>query len=248
MPKDKLCAYSALAEWFEYLNDDCGYEEWSQYLLSKLTDIYPAAKGLDIGCGSGYFTRALKRAGYDVCGMDISREMLTKAEELSSEEKLYIPYIMADVTSFTSFDKFSFAVAVNDCFNYISKDKLETAFKRVKRCLLEGGLFLFDISSEKKLKEKVAGIPDIDDRENVTYFSFNSKEGDKVTMDATLFVKQEGDLYKRFDERHSLYIYSVEEIKNFLGLAGFTDISAEGYLGEDINFADRIVFSCRKRK
>ncbi len=26
-------SYSALGRWFEYLNDDCDYGQWSQYLI-----------------------------------------------------------------------------------------------------------------------------------------------------------------------------------------------------------------------
>ena len=68
-------AYTNLAEWFEYLNDDCGYENWSQYLILKLKE-YPLKSGLDIGCGGGWFTRAFTRAGYQMTGMDISPQML----------------------------------------------------------------------------------------------------------------------------------------------------------------------------
>ena len=52
-------AYSALAAWFEYLNADCDYEKWSQYLYGRLLSLgVKEGKGLDIGCGSGAFTRA----------------------------------------------------------------------------------------------------------------------------------------------------------------------------------------------
>ena len=64
-------SYSALGRWFEYLNNDCGYEEWSQYLINKLKSLGAGAHGVDIGCGNGYFTRALARAGYSVSGIDI---------------------------------------------------------------------------------------------------------------------------------------------------------------------------------
>ena len=53
-------AYSALAEWFEYLNDDCGYENWSQYLIKELSP-YGLTTGLDVGCGGGYFTRYYRK-------------------------------------------------------------------------------------------------------------------------------------------------------------------------------------------
>ena len=32
----KNTAYTNLANWFEELNDDCDYENWSQYLILKL--------------------------------------------------------------------------------------------------------------------------------------------------------------------------------------------------------------------
>lgn len=69
-------SYSALGRWFEYLNDDCGYEQWSQYLIDTLKKENAGKNGVDIGCGNGYFTRALIKAGYNVFGVDISPEML----------------------------------------------------------------------------------------------------------------------------------------------------------------------------
>ena len=78
-------AYASLAEWFEYLNADCDYEKWSQYLYERLCGLGIAGgRGLDIGCGSGAFTRRLARKGFSMTGYDISAEMLAKAEALSA--------------------------------------------------------------------------------------------------------------------------------------------------------------------
>ena len=79
-------SYSALGRWFEYFNDDCGYEQWSQYLINKLKPFGAGSRGIDIGCGNGYFTRALTKAGYSMLGIDVSPEMLTRAQELSLKE------------------------------------------------------------------------------------------------------------------------------------------------------------------
>ena len=79
-------AYTALGGVFEYLTSDCGYEEWSQYLIRRLEELKAGREGVDVGCGNGYFTRALFKAGYEVKGMDISPEMLSKAVELSLKE------------------------------------------------------------------------------------------------------------------------------------------------------------------
>ena len=40
--------YSALGGAFEYLNDDCGYDEWSQYLINKLKSLGAGRVGLFI--------------------------------------------------------------------------------------------------------------------------------------------------------------------------------------------------------
>lgn len=245
MQKERPEAYTSLADWFEKLNDDCGYEEWSQYLYHRLSALLPlGAKGIDIGCGSGYFTRTLKRAGYAMTGMDVSLPMLQKAEQLSQKER--IPYLQADVTSFRLPEKMDFAVAINDCMNYVKKEKVLSAFKRVFASLKKGGYFLFDISSENKLRRKVGGQLSIDDREDVTYLSVNTLEHDAVTMDVTLFVKQKNGYFSRFDERHLLYIYTEEEILSALSQAGFAVIDVCGHMGEEKATSDRLEFLCQK--
>ena len=131
---EKKAAYEGLAEWFEYLNDDCGYEKWSQYLISKLKR-FPLTTGLDVGCGSGWFTRAFRRAGYDMAGLDLSLAMLSRAEALAFEEGLKIRYLQGDVARFRALEKYAFVTAINDCINYISKEKLLSAFENVRSAL-----------------------------------------------------------------------------------------------------------------
>ncbi len=239
-------AYDALADWFEYLNDDCGYEQWSQYLLSLLQKYKAGKEGLDIGCGSGYFTRQLHKSGYTMTGIDCNAAMLSKAQELSANEGRNIPFIQGDITALKVLKRADFAVAVNDCVNYIPKQKLVTAFKKVGATLKKEGLFFFDISSEKKLNS----LPpvSVDDREEVTYLSFNRVAADTVTMEVSLFVKgEEKNAYTRLDETHTQYIYSEQEILSALRQAGFEIIFYSGHLGEDKATSDRIEFLARRK-
>ncbi len=238
-------AYTALAEWFEYLNDDCDYEQWSQYLLMLLKEQNAGVTGLDIGCGAGCFTRALARAGYAVTGVDISEQMLSCAVEKSLDEGLRIPYLLMDVTKLKLPAKVDFAVSLNDCFNYVKKDKIVTAFKRVAGVLKKNGLFYFDISS----KEKLTSLPpvSIDDREEVTYFAFHSVKNDQVTMDVSLFIAEENGVYIRKDEQHAQYIYEDSEVLSALDEAGFTLVFCRGHLGTERENAQRIEFLVRRR-
>ena len=242
---ERKAAYANLAKWFEYLNDDCDYENWSQYFITKLNG-YSVRTGLDIGCGGGWFTRAFQKAGYAMTGLDISTEMLDYAQETALKEGVRGEYLLGDVTKFKSPKKYDFATAINDCINYIPKNKLDAAFKCVKGALVKGGIFLFDISSEKKFREKIANTVSVDDREEVTYLNFNKAEEDGVTMEVSLFVRQADGRYERLDEIHRQYCYSQEEIIAALKRNGFTLLGAEGHLGEEISTTDRILFIARK--
>jgi SAM-dependent methyltransferase len=238
-------AYTNLAEWFEYLNDDCDYEQWSQSLTAKLSE-YPLSVGLDIGCGAGWFTRAFQKAGYRMTGMDISPEMLDKAQANALQAGLRGEYILGDIALTKLPARFDFATAINDCVNYIPKTKLKKAFKNVYGALKKGGVFLFDISSPRKFERKIANTVSVDDREEVTYLSFNRVDGDCAVMDVTLFVRRADGAFDRLDETHTQYIYNIEEITDALTASGFALASVEGHLGEAVDTADRLLFVARK--
>ena len=242
---ERNAAYAHLAKWFEYLNDDCGYENWSQYFITKLKG-YAVRTGLDIGCGGGWFTRAFQKAGFAMTGLDISPEMLDYAQETALKEGARSEYLLGDITKFKSPKKYDFATAINDCINYIPKNKIDMAFKCVKGALAKGGIFLFDISSQKKFREKIANTVSVDDRDDVTYMSFNKEEADGVTMEVTLFTRQADGKYERLDEIHRQYCYTQEEIEDALQRNGFTLLGVEGHLGEEIASTDRILFIARK--
>lgn len=240
-------AYGPLAEWFEYLNDDCDYASWSQYFIDGLASLGAGRHGLELGCGSGAFCRALARAGYRMEGADLSAAMLTKAEQLAREEGLHIPYFQADAASFRAPRKYDFILSPNDCFNYIPQKKLPSAFSRIAKALEKGGIFWMDVSSSYKLRRKVADNISADDREDVTYLSFNTLDGDRVEMDVTLFVRRPDGAFDRFDEHHTQYIHEEEDVSAALAGAGFSLIRAEGHLGEGKEGSDRLNFICRKQ-
>lgn len=241
----RTVAYTNLAKWFEYLNDDCDYENWSQYLILKL-EKYPLATGIDIGCGGGWFTRAFQKHGYQMTGMDISSQMLDYAQETALLKGIRSEYILGDITAKKPQKKFDFATAINDCVNYIPKEKLAKAFKNIHGALKTGGVFLFDISSRRKFEEKIANTVCADDREDITYLAFNKQSGDEVTMEVTLFAKRSDGAFDRLDETHLQYIYDEEEIISALKESGFELISVEGHLGEDKKTSDRICFLAQK--
>lgn len=243
---ERQAAYANLAKWFEYLNDDCDYENWSQYLILRLS-AFPLRTGLDVGCGGGWFTRVFTRKGYLMTGMDISPEMLDFAQQTALKEGVRGEYILGDITKTKLPRRYDFVTSINDCVNYIPKHRLDAAFKNIKNALVKGGIFLFDISSERKFREKIANTVSVDDRDEVTYISFNREEPDGVTMEVTLFEKRQDGAFLRTDETHRQYIYTETEIVSALERNGFEVFSVEGHLGADKTTADRIGFLAKRR-
>lgn len=236
--------YSALGNWFEYLNADCDYDSWSQYLLSNLAELQVGRTGIDIGCGNGTFTRAFCKAGYQVTGFDISAEMLSTARQLAAEKGVHTEFLLGDITKLKINGKVDFATAINDCLNYVSPQNLSKAFTHVAGCLKKGGYFLFDISSAQKLTQTLGNNLFAEDRDELTYLWFNSCDGEKVEMDLSFFIPQKNGTYLRQDEHHTQYVHHEEAVIQTLNACGFTVLKVEGHLGQEKS--DRINFICKK--
>lgn len=239
-------AYDHLAEWFEFLNDDCDYSSWSQYFIRGLAAHGAGKTGLELGCGSGAFARALTRAGYEMTGADVSLPMLDKAARLARAEGLTIPFLQLNAAALKLPRRVDFILAPNDCYNYLPQNKLASAFSHAANCLKKGGIFWFDVSSPYKIRNKIANNILADDRDEVTYLSFNHLYEDRVEMDVTLFVREGDGRFSRYDERHVQYIHEEASLRGLLEGAGFTLLACEGHLGEERAASDRLNFICRK--
>ena len=126
--------FGSIAEFYEYsMKSNCDYSAWANYITQKIKNTCNSAKiGLDVACGSGYFTRALKKAGYSVTGIDIQPEMLTQANKECAKEKLVIPFTLGDMTNLRTFNKVDFITIINDGINCLSHAKLKKAFQSMQ--------------------------------------------------------------------------------------------------------------------
>ena len=116
-----------------------------------------------------------------------------------------------------------------DGVNYVTEPAaLRECFARVYKALNPGGLFLFDINSEAKLRG-LDGQIFLDEDEKV--FCLWRAEFDEETRICTygmdIFQKR-GKLWQRSREEHLEYAYQVDELTQWLADAGFTRIQAYG--------------------
>lgn len=247
MPKQML--FSAIADFYEYsVTHNCEYDRWASYVESVIKKyVGKSGKGIDAACGSGFYTRALKRAGYSVCGVDISDEMLTSAIGLAAKERLAIDFRKEDMTKLKSFEKVDFITVINDGINFIPRDKLVKTLKSFNACLKKGGLLHFDISSEYKLKNVIGNQTFCEDEDDYSYIWFNTLSDDKVEMNLSVFLKR-GELYCKKECCSVEYIYTFDEIKNALDECGFKLVAVDAQYGELLKAnSERICFSAIKK-
>jgi len=108
-------------EWADFFNghapeydDNCFTRNTPAEIKFLLTELNVPAGGsvLDIGCGTGRHTVALAQLGYHVTGLDISAEMLTKAQARADAAGVNVDLREGDATEFSLPPKFDAAICL----------------------------------------------------------------------------------------------------------------------------------------
>lgn len=214
-------AYTAFAGVYDTFMDNVPYDEWADYLTGILKD-YGIQDGLmlDLGCGTGRMTRILRDRGFDMIGVDDSEDMLAIAREHSPGDILYL---QQDMREFELYGTVRSVVSVCDCMNYILEpDELEHIFALVNNYLDPGGVFVFDMNTIHKYRDVIGEQTIAEDREDCSFIWDNYYDEDERIneYDLTFFVKERGELFRRYREVHCQRAYEVQKVCQLLESAG----------------------------
>jgi SAM-dependent methyltransferase len=184
---------------------------------------------LDLCCGAGHLAEHFLLNGYQVVGIDLSEAMLAHARKrnVASIVAGQARFLQADAAGFTLVEKVSLAVSTFDALNHLdSLDALQNCFRSVYACLLEGGLFVFDLNTRRGLMNNWNSIS-IQDREELTLINrgvYDEQSGRAYTR-LTGFVPDENGLYARFEETVFNTAFDLKDVKSCLVQAGWEDVS-----------------------
>ena len=220
-------SYENFARVYDELMDNVPYEEWAQFILNLLQD-RKITEGLvlELGCGTGKLMSLLGKAGFDMIGVDNSVEMLQIAREKTSQDFLYL---LQDMREFELYGTVKAVISVCDSVNYITKkEELRKVFQLVNNYLDPEGLFIFDFNTEYKYRELIGETVIAEDREDVSFIWFNEydEESHLNDIDLKVFVQEEGDIYRKFQEEHIHRGYTLDEIRQLLEESGLIFLEA----------------------
>lgn len=246
-------AYKDFARVYDIFMDETPYEGWCRR-LTGLLDRYEIPKGLvlDLGCGTGTLTELLAQAGYDMIGIDNSEDMLNAAQEKKQASGRDILYLLQDMREFELYGTVAAVVSVCDSLNYLLREEeLTETFRLVNNYLDPGGLFIFDFNTVYKYQEIIGDRVIAENREECSFIweNYYEEETRLNEYDLTIFVRQEGGLFRRFQETHLQKGYTLEQIKSCLAAAGMEFLEAfdEAESGPVTSTSERIYCIAREK-
>jgi hypothetical protein len=146
-------------------------------------------------------------------------------------------------------NKFNLITSVLDSTNYITEDEdLFKYFSNVYEHLKDGGLFIFDINSYYKLSTVLGNNIYTYSSEEIFYTWENSFEEEILNMFLTFFVKQENNLYEKFEEEHFERAYKEDYIEQVIERCGFKLLNKfAGYSNHQVDEnSERILYVVTK--
>lgn len=217
-------AYTGFAEVYDLFMDNIPYGDWCKYVAGLLKE-YGIRDGLvlDLGCGTGSLTELLAEQGYDMIGVDGSEDMLQIAMEKREESGKDILYLLQDMREFELYGTVGAVISICDCMNYILEyEDLVQVFRLVNNYLDPEGVFIFDLNTVYKYENLLGDSTIAEDREDSSFIweNYYDRESGINEYGLSLFIRQDGDIYRKYRENHYQRAYSLEEVKEAMKEAG----------------------------
>lgn len=247
-------SYQKFAYVYDELMKEVDYQAWVEYIekLFQKYNIQPR-NICDLGCGTGNVALPLAHKGYHVIGVDLSKEMLTIADEKTKNDSITIQWLHQDMMELELPTKQDVILSLCDSLNYIlEEENLLEVFHRVHESLIDEGMFIFDLNTLYKFEEVLKDHIFVEHSTDVTYIWENhyNEEEQINEYDVTFFIRSEDGRYEKVQEFHEQRGYDIEQIKMMLHYADFELID----LFEAITFqppnenSERIYFIAKKKR
>jgi SAM-dependent methyltransferase len=236
-----LTAFEQYAPWYDLLYEDKDYAAETVFVGDQLRR-NGAKSGtlLDLGCGTGVHAVEFARRGWRVTGVDLSADMVSRAEARLSRDELAVRFRQGDACQAGPERDFDAVVSLFHVASYqTSRTKLESLFATAHAALKPGGILLFDYwYGGAVLSQGVETRVKVFERAPLRVTRIAQSDHDEATavvqVNYTLFCEDMTlSTIKRVDEIHRLRYWFPFEIEAALSATGFDPIGHYAWLSTE---------------
>jgi len=226
-----MTCYGGFAYLYDLLMADIPYGEWAAYIDNKLMQHFEGKREgcivLDMACGTGNITLPLAKMGYDMIGVDISTDMLAQAQAKATGEQVL--FLAQDMRKLDLYGTVDAVICTCDGLNYLLDEaELGAVFKKLRMFLNQGGIFIFDMNTEYKFKEKLGGNCFVGETEGASFLWDNQFDPSTGINEYRVEFTPNGE--EPFLEVHHQRAYPVDVVCKLLHMAGFDTVDIyDGY-------------------
>lgn len=218
-------------EWFEswfdtpyyhllYNNRD--YTEAENFITKLTADLQlpPNSKIIDLACGKGRHSVFLNKLGYDVLGLDLSRQSIEFDRQFENETLSFAVHDMRNPINADPVDAVFNLFTSFGYFDVESDDK--KVFSSVCNALKPGGSFVLDYLNEEFVRKNI--VPESAITRGDIEFKVTKKiEGRHIIKD--IRFEDKGKLYHFFEK---VKLHTLDAINSYARECGFERIKIWG--------------------
>lgn len=174
---------------------------------------------LDLCCGTGRHSIILRRKGWNIIGLDLSKNLLAIAKRNMKNDKVDLPLVRADMRCFPFRDQvFDAVICMFTSFGYLPSENDDVkSFKEIQRTLRKNGKFLLDVANKNHI------IKVFKAKEWAEYGPFYMLENRSLNLQQSRLISQWTIIKKDTKEakslQHNVRLYSFQRLKQMLNKA-----------------------------
>lgn len=183
---------------------------------------------VDLGCGTGNYTIALSKEGFDTIGIDLDNEMINKARTKSKDLNNKPRFIVGDMLEVDNIvsDKVDFIFSIGNSIVHLeNEEQILKLFKNSYNSLNENGKLLIQIVNYNRVINKdIKSLPTIKVPEKNLFFERKYELDNGKIKFNTSILKDEDRIINSID----LIPLTKERMEYLLKLAGFKELNYFG--------------------
>ncbi|MGW6054785.1 class I SAM-dependent methyltransferase [Streptomyces sp. NPDC055189] len=188
--------------------------------------VFPAgSRVLDLCCGPGLYLVPLARRGYQVTGVDLSAELLKRAQAVCEDAAADVRLVRADMLTHVEPDSYDVVLNVFTSFGYFDdpRDNFRV-LRNARESLVPGGQLLIDVMGKEVLAGWI-GRPQIVELDGAYVVQRDT------VLDSWTRLRTDWTLVRDGIAREASltsFLYSAAELRRLFEDAGFTDVECFG--------------------